>query len=107
MWPYTPAICIHCMRVAVAARDRLKVRHFLPEIQYVAWKVSSLVLVPGIAVSDRGSLVDDKVSVWKWWLWCVLLSRGSPFEVFVYSRNGMAGSISVFEDILDRIVEFI
>ena len=95
------------MRAAVAARDHLVLSRILPGIPYVARKVSSLLLFPGMELNDLGVIVNDTVSVWKWWLWCVLLSSGSPLKLFVYHSNGMAGSISATEDILDRIVAFV
>ena len=107
MWKTTPSICIQCMRAAVAARDNLVIRRILPEIPYVARKVSSLLLFPGMEVNDQEIIVNDKVNVGKWWLWCILFSPGSPFKMFVYYSNGMAGNISATEDILDRIVSFV
>ena len=37
----------------------------------------------------------------------ILVTRGSPFRVFTYFSNGMAGNISITEDILDRIICFV
>ena len=37
----------------------------------------------------------------------ILLTPGSPLRVFRYSTNGLAGNISVCEDILDRIMSFV
>jgi hypothetical protein len=37
----------------------------------------------------------------------ILLTRGSPLRAFRYITNGMAGNISVDEDILDRIMSFV
>ena len=43
----------------------------------------------------------------KRFLYCALLSRQSSFKKFTYFRNGMHGSISQHEDILDRILSFV
>ena len=37
----------------------------------------------------------------------ILLTPGSPLRVFRYCTNGLAGNISVCEDILDRIMSFV
>ena len=37
----------------------------------------------------------------------ILLTAGSPLRVFRYITNGLAGNISVCEDILDRIMSFV
>ena len=93
MWKTTPSICIQCMRAAVAARDNLVIRRILPDIPYVARKVSSLLLFPGMEVNDQDIIVNDKVNVWKRWLWCIL------YASFFFHWKG--------EDILDRIISFV
>ena len=42
-----------------------------------------------------------------WYTRCLLLSRYSSFCQFTYFNNGLAGNISDYEDILDRILSFL
>ena len=38
---------------------------------------------------------------------CALLAHDSPFRLFTYCSNGLAGNISETEDILDRMFSFL
>ena len=41
------------------------------------------------------------------YLWNSLLARRSPFRKFTYLFNGIPGSISAIEDVIDRILGFL
>ena len=43
----------------------------------------------------------------KYYLRCVLMSEDSRFRDFAFSSNGLTGSISDVEDIIDRIMRFV
>ena len=105
-YPCRSGLCVCCAQDTLNAWHRLAVCRICPALPMFHFELSQWLLDwPFCARGDR--LYLPLAATLKWHRFCVLTARGSVFNRFRYYSNGLAGNISLTEDIIDRILSFL